>query len=113
MSGASVAPRSRSRKPTCVAAAHSAARTSPAISVTERLRGAALAKPLQISRKRSASPRHTPAMRPLDQQNILITGSTDGLGRALAQRLAAKGAHVLVHGRDPGRVDDAVRDTGA
>lgn len=31
---------------------------------------------------------------------ILITGSTDGVGRRLAERLAAPGTHVIVHGRD-------------
>jgi NAD(P)-dependent dehydrogenase (short-subunit alcohol dehydrogenase family) len=30
----------------------------------------------------------------------LVTGSTDGLGRAVAERLAADGATVLIHGRD-------------
>ena len=39
-------------------------------------------------------------MRPLDEQTILITGGTDGLGRALAGELAGGGARVLVHGRD-------------
>lgn len=42
-------------------------------------------------------------MRALDQQTILITGATDGLGRALASELADAGAQVLVHGRDPAR----------
>jgi NAD(P)-dependent dehydrogenase (short-subunit alcohol dehydrogenase family) len=42
-------------------------------------------------------------MRPLTEQTILITGATDGLGRALALELAAKGARLLVHGRDDGR----------
>ena len=42
-------------------------------------------------------------MRPLNQQTILITGATDGLGRALAAELAAAGATVLVHGRDEAR----------
>jgi NAD(P)-dependent dehydrogenase (short-subunit alcohol dehydrogenase family) len=31
---------------------------------------------------------------------VLVTGSTDGLGRAVAERLAAQGATVLIHGRD-------------
>jgi NAD(P)-dependent dehydrogenase (short-subunit alcohol dehydrogenase family) len=39
-------------------------------------------------------------MRPLAEQTILITGATDGLGRALAAELAAEGATILVHGRD-------------
>jgi NAD(P)-dependent dehydrogenase (short-subunit alcohol dehydrogenase family) len=34
---------------------------------------------------------------------ILITGATDGLGRALANELAATGATVLLHGRDDAR----------
>jgi NAD(P)-dependent dehydrogenase (short-subunit alcohol dehydrogenase family) len=33
----------------------------------------------------------------------LITGATSGLGRAVAQALAGRGMHVLVHGRDPDR----------
>jgi NAD(P)-dependent dehydrogenase (short-subunit alcohol dehydrogenase family) len=42
-------------------------------------------------------------MRPLAEQTILVTGATDGLGRALAADLAAAGAEILVHGRDEGR----------
>ena len=36
----------------------------------------------------------------LGGKTILVTGSTDGVGRWVAQRLAADGARVLVHGRD-------------
>ena len=36
-------------------------------------------------------------------QVVLITGSTDGLGREVARRVAAAGAHVIVHGRNAGR----------
>ncbi|RVA01887.1 3-oxoacyl-ACP reductase, partial [Mesorhizobium sp. M7A.F.Ca.CA.002.05.1.1] len=35
----------------------------------------------------------------LKDKTILITGSTDGVGRVVAQRLGAAGARVLVHGR--------------
>jgi NAD(P)-dependent dehydrogenase (short-subunit alcohol dehydrogenase family) len=42
-------------------------------------------------------------VRPVDQQTILVTGATDGLGRGVAERLAAQGATVLVHGRDDER----------
>jgi NAD(P)-dependent dehydrogenase (short-subunit alcohol dehydrogenase family) len=38
---------------------------------------------------------------------VLITGGTDGLGLALARRLAQEGASVAVCGRDPSRVDAA------
>jgi NAD(P)-dependent dehydrogenase (short-subunit alcohol dehydrogenase family) len=48
-------------------------------------------------------------MRSLPEQTVLITGSTDGLGRALAVEVAHGGARLLLHGRDPGRL----RDTGA
>jgi NAD(P)-dependent dehydrogenase (short-subunit alcohol dehydrogenase family) len=40
-----------------------------------------------------------------EPQTILITGATDGLGRALAHRLAADGARLILHGRDPGKLD--------
>lgn len=39
----------------------------------------------------------------LKDKTILITGSTDGVGRVVAQRLGASGARVLVHGRDATR----------
>ncbi|MGW2373144.1 MULTISPECIES: SDR family NAD(P)-dependent oxidoreductase [Kitasatospora] len=42
---------------------------------------------------------------PAPPRTILITGATDGLGRALAHRLAAEGDTVLLHGRDQGRLD--------
>ena len=47
-------------------------------------------------------------MRPLPEQTILVTGATDGLGRALAADLAAAGAEILVHGRDEGRGRDTL-----
>ncbi|MGF7236203.1 MAG: SDR family NAD(P)-dependent oxidoreductase [Frankia sp.] len=40
-----------------------------------------------------------------DAPVILITGATDGLGRALAHRLAAGGAQLILHGRDPVRLE--------
>ncbi|MBR0847522.1 SDR family NAD(P)-dependent oxidoreductase [Bradyrhizobium diazoefficiens] len=46
-------------------------------------------------------------------KTVLITGSTDGVGRYVASRLAAEGAKVLIHGRDAARakalIDDVVQ----
>jgi NADP-dependent 3-hydroxy acid dehydrogenase YdfG len=42
-------------------------------------------------------------MRPIEQQSILITGATSGLGQELARALAEKGATLLLHGRDAKR----------
>lgn len=39
-------------------------------------------------------------MKDLSEKVVLITGSTDGLGKVVAQRLAARGAIVLLHGRN-------------
>jgi NAD(P)-dependent dehydrogenase (short-subunit alcohol dehydrogenase family) len=49
-------------------------------------------------------------MRPIDQQVILVTGSTDGLGRAVARELATRGATVLLHGRDQAKGEATVRE---
>ncbi len=38
----------------------------------------------------------------------LVTGSTAGIGYAIAQSLASEGAHVYVNGRTPKRVDAAI-----
>lgn len=43
-------------------------------------------------------------MRPIDEQTVLVTGATSGLGRHLVQRLAAAGATVVTHGRDTQRL---------
>ena len=49
-------------------------------------------------------------MNPIERQTILITGATDGHGRGVAQALARRGATVLVHGRDAGRIDACVEE---
>ena len=42
------------------------------------------------------------------EATILVTGATDGLGRSVAQALAAKGATVLLHGRNMERLRAAL-----
>jgi NAD(P)-dependent dehydrogenase (short-subunit alcohol dehydrogenase family) len=44
---------------------------------------------------------------------ILVTGATDGLGRAVAGELASRGHDVLVHGRDRDRVAAVAGEIGA
>jgi NAD(P)-dependent dehydrogenase (short-subunit alcohol dehydrogenase family) len=45
-------------------------------------------------------------------RTILITGATDGLGRALATSLAAAGHRLILHGRDPQRLASTAAEIG-
>ena len=42
----------------------------------------------------------------------LITGGSSGIGRAIAQSLAASGARVAITGRDQRRLTDTARELG-
>ena len=46
-------------------------------------------------------------------KTVLITGSTDGVGRVVAKRLGEGGWRVLVHGRDRGRGGEVVAEIKA
>ncbi|HET6492582.1 MAG TPA: SDR family oxidoreductase, partial [Burkholderiales bacterium] len=46
-------------------------------------------------------------------KRALISGSTLGIGRSIAEALAGEGATVIVNGRDPGRLGAAVREISA
>src|SRR5450755_482996 len=51
----------------------------------------------------------------MDGKTVLVTGSTDGVGRYVARQLAAAGAKVLIHGRDKARartLADEIRRAG-
>ncbi|MFD4605742.1 SDR family NAD(P)-dependent oxidoreductase [Streptomyces sp. NPDC058464] len=52
----------------------------------------------------------------LSKKRALVTGSSSGIGRAIAVMLAAEGANVVVHGRDRDRAAetaDMIREGGA
>ncbi|MDD1743719.1 MAG: SDR family oxidoreductase [Methanomassiliicoccales archaeon] len=49
-------------------------------------------------------------MKDVKDQLVLITGSTDGLGKGSARALAAKGAIVMLHGRNRDRLDRTAKE---
>ncbi len=56
-------------------------------------------------------------MKAIEEQSILVTGATDGIGRGAAAELARRGATVLLHGRDGARAaqtrDAIAAETGS
>ena len=48
-------------------------------------------------------------MNNLSDRVVLITGSTDGIGRETARILAERGAHVILHGRRENRCQETVK----
>ena len=49
-------------------------------------------------------------MRDAAQATVLVTGATDGLGRRVARELAGMGATVLLHGRNPERLEATLEE---
>ncbi len=43
------------------------------------------------------------------RKTILVTGSTDGIGLETAKMLAKADHHLLLHGRNPAKLEDAAR----
>lgn len=85
-----------------------AATTSPRPLVTFTLAfGALLAAAVVHAQSGSAA---APARPAAGQRVALVTGSTDGLGREVAMRLASQGMHVIVHGRNAERGDAVVQE---
>ena len=46
-------------------------------------------------------------------KTILITGATDGIGKHLAKKLTSEGHHVILHGRNPQKLELALREVRA
>lgn len=46
-------------------------------------------------------------------RKALITGSSSGIGKAIAVRFAAEGAHVIVNGRNPAKCESVAREIEA
>jgi NAD(P)-dependent dehydrogenase (short-subunit alcohol dehydrogenase family) len=46
----------------------------------------------------------------IEKKTVLVTGSTDGVGRLVARRLADQGARVLIHGRDRTRGEQLLKE---
>jgi NAD(P)-dependent dehydrogenase (short-subunit alcohol dehydrogenase family) len=49
----------------------------------------------------------------IENKTVLVTGSTDGVGRLVARRLADQGARVLIHGRDRTRSEQLLNEIRA
>ena len=43
-------------------------------------------------------------------KTILITGATDGIGKHLAKKLASEGHHIILHGRNPQKLELALQE---
>ena len=45
----------------------------------------------------------------LSGRTAIVTGASSGIGRAIAEQLGAKGAHVVLHGRDEAAMDESAK----
>ena len=57
--------------------------------------------------------KHTVLECKLTRQTILLTGASEGMGRAAAIQLAAKGANLILVARNVGRLEEALAEVKA
>src|SRR3954470_22021762 len=72
------------------------------------MKGRRTCDPLNSAPTKAATERDAPMDLQLTNKKALVTGSTAGIGFAIASLLAQEGAAVVVNGRSQGRVEDAV-----
>ncbi|MDD1675905.1 MAG: SDR family NAD(P)-dependent oxidoreductase, partial [Methanomicrobiales archaeon] len=48
----------------------------------------------------------------MEKKTILVTGSTDGIGRATAHALLRQGQRVIIHGRNAEKGHQVMKDLG-
>src|SRR5213082_2932532 len=65
--------------------------------------------PINMAKTSATPEQETPMDLQLTNKKALVTGSTAGIGFAIASLLAQEGAAVVVNGRSQGRVEEAVR----
>ena len=80
----------------------------PIRSLSGALFGALLAVVLAGCSAPAPASTSTPGAVPEGARIVLVTGSTDGLGREVALQLAAEGAHLIIHGRNAERGAEVV-----
>jgi NAD(P)-dependent dehydrogenase (short-subunit alcohol dehydrogenase family) len=54
-----------------------------------------------------------PGLSPLSERVFMVTGATAGIGKFTAEQLATQGCTVLVHGRNPRKIDRTVKELQA
>lgn len=85
-------------------------RRGAALTLGGALLGAVLLPAPVAGQQPAAAPAPVATLPNLTGKVALVTGSTDGLGREVARRLAAAGAHVIVHGRNVERGEALVAE---
>lgn len=68
-----------------------------------------VAKPSEVDQLLARLQGSVNADRGLEGKVVIVTGSTRGIGRAVAEGFAARGARVVVNGRNQAAVDEVVR----